>query len=146
MVNFLFVAVIIFFSDPGIGADQEHSEGARAHGVLDLSCRHREFQKSGGEVSIHGDLSPFPERSPSLVPVIPPFRGSVSSFLTCTNVRSGDFIGIRGELGSAMDLEGYVRRLHAAGVPVNEVIVSLARSVEEWKDVPRSTRASLRRP
>ena len=35
-----------------------------------------------------------------------------------------------------MDLEGYVRRLLAAGVPEDEAIPALARSVEEWKGVP----------
>ena len=33
-------------------------------------------------------------------------------------------------------IEGYVRRLLAAGVPEDEVIPALARSVEEWKEVP----------
>jgi hydrogenase expression/formation protein len=35
-----------------------------------------------------------------------------------------------------MDLEGYVRRLFAAGVPEDEMIPDLARSVEQWKGVP----------
>jgi len=35
-----------------------------------------------------------------------------------------------------MDLEGYVRRLLAAGVPEGEMIPDLARSVEQWKGVP----------
>jgi hydrogenase expression/formation protein len=35
-----------------------------------------------------------------------------------------------------MDLEGYVRRLLAAGVPEDEMIPDLARSVEQWKGVP----------
>jgi hydrogenase expression/formation protein len=35
-----------------------------------------------------------------------------------------------------MDLEGYVRRRLAAGVPDGETAAGLARSVEEWKGVP----------
>ena len=35
-----------------------------------------------------------------------------------------------------MDLEGYVRRLLAAGVPGDEVAGRVARSVEEWKGAP----------
>jgi hydrogenase expression/formation protein len=35
-----------------------------------------------------------------------------------------------------MDLEGYVRRLLAAGVPEDEMIPGLACSVEQWKGVP----------
>ena len=35
-----------------------------------------------------------------------------------------------------MDLEGYVRRRLAAGVPEDEMVPELARSVEMWKEVP----------
>ena len=35
-----------------------------------------------------------------------------------------------------MDLEGYVRRRLAAGVPEDEMVPELARSVEQWKEVP----------
>ena len=45
-------------------------------------------------------------------------------------------MGAWSELGGAMDLEGYVRRLLAAGVPDDAVAAGLARPVAERHGVP----------